>query len=204
MTDVTAAYSSRAAEYARKIGTMDAVHPADREIVESWARSIAGRVVDAGCGPGHWTQYLSEKGVDVRGIDRVPEFIAHARSTYPTAQFDVGSIEAIDEPDRSLGGILSWFSTIHVSPADIAAPLAEFRRTLRVGGTLLLGHFDSDGAIEPFDHAVVPAYRWPVEEMAAVLERAGFTIADVHRRADPGQRPVAAVLCRNGGASAEG
>lgn len=201
---MTAAYSSRAVEYAQRIGTMDAVHPAAREIVESWARSVTGRIVDAGCGPGHWTRHLFDLGVEARGIDRVPEFIEHACSTYPAVPFAVGSIEAIDEPDRSLGGILSWFSTIHYSPADIAAPLAEFRRTLRVGGTLLLGHFDSDGAIEPFDHAVVRAYRWPVEEMAAVLERAGFTIADVYRRADPGQRPVAAVLCRNGGASAEG
>ena len=60
---------------------MEAVHPADRQLVDTWADEIEGPVIDAGCGPGHWTNYLAERGVAVRGIDFVPEFVAHAGSS---------------------------------------------------------------------------------------------------------------------------
>ena len=67
-------------------------------------------------------------------------------------RFDIGSIEQIDEPDASLGGILSWYSTIHHEPSRISMPLDEFARVLRAGGTLVLGYFDAPST-ESFDHA---------------------------------------------------
>jgi SAM-dependent methyltransferase len=194
VTDVTLAYSARAAEYVDVVGSMEAVHPSDRQLVEAWAVAASGRVLDAGCGPGHWTNHLAGLGVEVRGIDLVPEFIEHARATYAGVPFDVESIDAIDEPGGALGGILSWFSTIHHDPSDISTPLAEFARTLRPGGTLLLGYFHG-GSVAAFDHAVLRAYRWPADELHAALEAVGFEIVESHQRAERGSRPVGAILC---------
>lgn len=196
MTEVSAAYSSRAAEYIAAVGTMDAVHPDDRRLVEQWARSVNGPVLDAGCGPGHWTAHLAGLGVDVRGIDLAPAFIDLARSTHPDVRFDTGSIDRLDDPDGSLGGILSWFSAIHHEPTRIDAPLGEFARVLRPGGSLLLGYFDADAdVVEPFDHAVVRAYRWPARALQAAAERAGFDVIETLRRAGRGRRPVGAIVC---------
>lgn len=128
-------------------------------------------------------------------MDFVPAFIAHARSTQPGVCFDVGSIDGIDAPNASFGGILSWFSTIHHEPTRITAPIAEFARALRPGGLLLLGFFDG-AKVEAFDHAVVTAYRWPAEDLHALLEAAGFDIIETHRRSEQNHRPVGAALCR--------
>lgn len=195
MTDVTAAYMGRAAEYADLLGSMSAVHPSDRQLVESWAGEVTGRALDAGCGPGHWANHLAGRGLDVHGVDLVPSFIDHARVTYPGVRFDLGSIDRLDEPDASLGGVLSWFSTIHHQPARIGVPLVEFARTLRPGGLLLLGYFDGT-SIEPFDHTVVRAYRWPAEALRRLLQAAGFDVLETHRRTAEGQRPVGAILCQ--------
>jgi SAM-dependent methyltransferase len=195
MTDVTTAYSGRAAEYTDLLGSMDAVHPSDRQLVETWADAVDGRAVDAGCGPGHWTNHLAARGCDVRGIDLVPSFVDHGRDAYPDVRFDLGSIDDLDEPDGSLGGILSWFSTIHHDPARIGVPLSEFARTLRPGGLLLLGFFEG-ASVEAFDHAVVRAYRWPAEDLHDRLRAVGFDIVETHRRSGEGQRPVGVILCR--------
>ena len=104
-----------------------------------------------------------------------------------------GDIDAVDERDGSLGGILAWFSTIHHEPTQIHVPLTEFARVLRPGGTLLLGYFDG-AATEPFDHAVVRAYRWPASELIAGLDAAGFDIIETHRRTERGRRDVGALL----------
>ena len=74
-------------------------------------------------------------------------------------------------------------------------PLSEFARALRPGGTLLLGYFDSADAVEPFDHAVVTAYRWPAASLHEALEDAGFAIVETHRRTGRGRRPVGAIIC---------
>lgn len=194
MTTTTAAYSARAEEYADVLGSMSAVHPSDRQIIESWAGRVQGDVLDAGCGPGHWTSHLNALGIHTRGIDLVPSFIAHARSSYPGLRFSVGSIDHLDAADESLGGVLSWFSTIHHDPDAIATPIAEFARVLRPGGQLALGFF-SGPEIEPFDHAVTRAYRWPASALSLLLASSGFDVVETYQREVRGERPVGTVIC---------
>ena len=195
MTTVRAAYAGRAAEYTALLGSMSAVHPADRELVLGWAGGIHGRVLDAGCGPGRWTHLLQSHGIDTTGVDQVPEFIERATERFPTVTFRVGELTALDEADGSLGGILAWYSIIHTPPKDLGPVLGEFARCLAPGGSLLLGFFDGP-RVEAFEHAVVTAYRWPVDALASELASAGFEVAQTHTRADPGERPHAAILAR--------
>ncbi|MEJ8283772.1 class I SAM-dependent methyltransferase [Curtobacterium citreum] len=190
---VTAAYSARAEEYAAVLGSMDAVHPDDRALVDAWAAGRRGLLVDAGCGPGHWTAHLARNGHRVIGIDAVLEFVEHARRTHTASvDFRDGSLDALPLADGSVGGVLAWYSVIHHEPSRVGVPLDEFRRVLAPGGGLLLGFFEGP-AVEAFDHAVVTAYRWPVVSLAARLDEAGFDVVDVHTRTAPEHRPHGAI-----------
>jgi SAM-dependent methyltransferase len=193
MSRTTVAYSARAREYIGLLGSMTAVHPSDRQIVDSWAAGLNGPVLDAGCGPGHWTDHLHGLGLQVRGIDLVPSFVHHARSAYPGIAFDRQSIDRIDADDATFGGVLSWFSTIHHEPSGMLVPLAEFARVLRPGGRLMLGFFTGT-AIESFDHAVTRAYRWPVAAFEEQLDAVGFEVVETHERRVRDERPVGAIV----------
>jgi len=198
MVDVVSdAYSRRAAEYTELFGSMSSVHPSDRQLVSTWADGIEGPVIDAGCGPGQWTNFLAEQGLSARGVDLVPEFIERARTTYPGVPFAVGSLNRLDSPTGSVGGVLSWYSLIHHEPSTIRIPLGEFSRVLRPGGVLLIGFFECP-IVETFAHAVAPAYRWPVTELSAELNAVGFDVVESHRRTTTGQRPLAAIIARRG------
>lgn len=191
-TRVLKAYANRASEYTAILGSVDAMHQLDRKRIAGWGAHIAGRVLDAGCGPGHWTDFLARQGSDVSGIDLVPGFIDGARARFPGSAFRVGSLRALDEADGSLGGILAWYSLIHVPPAEVPQVLSGFARSLAARGSLLIGFFAGDPA-EPFDHAVTTAYFWSVEAMTGLLDDAGFDVIDVETRQDPGHRPHAAI-----------
>lgn len=195
MTDVRSAYENRAAEYIDALGAMSTVHPVDERLASSWAEALDGPVLDAGCGPGHWTAHLVAQGVQARGIDQVPAFVEDARRRHPNVSFTLGNLDALPDADASLGGVLSWYSLIHHAPETIHVPLREFARVLRPGGGLLLGFF-AWPTLERFDHAVVGAYRWPAELLTAEIEAAGFAVVETHTRTSPGQRPHGALVAR--------
>lgn len=189
---VQESYSARSQEYSDLFGSVASAHPLDRALIASWAETVAGPVLDAGCGPGQWTSFLAERGLPVCGVDLVPEFVGCARAQYPGLSFEVGSFEALDTPPGTLGGVLSWYSLIHHNPKDIRTPLAEFARVIRSGGGLLVGFFEGP-TVEALDHAVTTAYRWPVAGLAQNLVDAGFEVVEAHTRTGSGYRPHGAI-----------
>lgn len=168
------AYSSVVERYIRLIAAEWRVDAEDTALVRRHLTGLPGPVLDLGCGPGHWTGHLHSLGVDVTGIDLVPEFVDHARATHPGPEFRLGSMTELDVPDDGVAGILSWYSTIHLPPPELDRVLAEFRRLLAPAGSLVIGFFDSEDVVAAFDHKVATAYRWPVDVFAERLSRAGF------------------------------
>lgn len=189
---VREAYGSRAAEYAAALGSVDQLHADDRDRIGTWGRRLEGPVLDVGCGPGQWTDYLHHQGVDIRGIDPVRGFIAHARKQFPDVRYRTASLRTTDVETASLAGMLCWYSLIHIPPEDMARSLVHIHRLLRPGGEVLVGFFRSPRT-EVFPHAVAPAYRWSVDHFTRELHGAGFNVCDIHRRTDPGVRPHASV-----------
>lgn len=187
------AYSTRAQEYTDLLGHINTTAPRDQATVTRWARDCTGRVVDVGCGPGHWTAYLTEAGVTAEGIDPVSEFVEHARRTYPEVPYRQGTFDDLGDLPYPLGGVFSWYSLIHLDPSDVPEVLATMHASLAPGGRILLAFFDG-ARIEEFPHAVAPAFYWPHRKMMDAVHHAGFTITHQEQRHDPGRRPHAALF----------
>lgn len=188
LAPVRDAYSSAAQQYVALFDGDWQPHQDDLSFIRQHLTGLPGAVLDVGCGPGYWTAYLHGLGVDVSGIDLVPEFVAHARTAHPGPQFRLGSMTDLQAPTHPLAGILAWYSTIHLPPAELDEVLATFRRHLADSGMLVVGFFDSDDDVAAFDHAVITAYRWPADLLAERLATAGFTEVDRLQRKVP-ERP---------------
>ncbi|MFF0772746.1 class I SAM-dependent methyltransferase [Nonomuraea wenchangensis] len=194
LTATANAYDAVAALYAGLFQNALDDQPLDRASLEVFAEvvrtSAGGPVAELGCGPGYVTAYLRKLGLDAFGLDLSPVMIDLAREAYPELRFEVGSMDALDLADEELRGIVSWYSVIHVPPQELPAYFREFRRVLAPGGHLLLGFFESEGEpVTPFDHKVTQAYRWPIDELAALAGAAGFAeVGRVLREPHEGER----------------
>lgn len=183
--DVTAtriAYDDVAERYTELVRHHLAGQPLDRAMLAVFAELVAdngsGPVADLGCGPGRITAHLATLGARVFGIDLSPRMIAIARAEYPHLSFDQGSLEQLPIGDGELGGIVAWYSLIHLPPARVPQVLDEFSRVLADKGHLLLAFQTADvsDAVEAFDHKVTRAYRWAPKKLARLLTDAGFTM----------------------------
>lgn len=189
------AYTERAAEYIDLLGAIKQMAPEDQNTIREWALGLTGPILDAGSGPGHWTNFLHQAGADVTGIDLVPDFVHSARLRFPDVNFSVGDLAALPQDAGSLSGILAWYSLIHFEPARLPQVLNEFARALAPGGALLVGFFPGP-VLESFDHKVHTAYFWPINKLRRLVEESGFEVLEVHERHAPGQRAHAALSAR--------
>jgi SAM-dependent methyltransferase len=142
LRNTRASYDAVAVRYAEWLRDELAAKPLDRAILATFAELVRaagqGPVADIGCGAGRVTAHLSELGLPAFGIDLSPQMVAVARQAYPGLRFEVGSMLALDLPDGSLGGLLAWYSTIHVPDDRLPDAFAEFHRVLVPGGYALL------------------------------------------------------------------
>lgn len=187
--DIAHTYDVVAEDYAKQFADELAGKPFDRTLLDAFATEVGGPVVDIGCGPaGHITRYLADRGVEISGVDLSPHGIELARTRHPDLRFDVADLRALPHPDASLGGIVAFYSVIHLPRPDLPAAFAEFHRVLRPGGTLLLAMHDGTGEVgaeDWFERAVtVRATLVELPELTGLLMAAGFMITAKHQR-DP-------------------
>lgn len=118
--------------------------PAKEHVVlpalESLLPDLAGtRVLDAGCGDGHYASWLADRGAEVVGVDVSEEMVAVARERHgDAAEFHRGDLDGTlafaDDGAFDLVCCQHVFS--HLPSLD--ATLSEFARVLRPGGDLVV------------------------------------------------------------------
>lgn len=185
---VGAAYDARSDEYIERFGSIEQMAQADRATIDTWQARVEGAILDAGSGPGLWSDAIARSGThDVVGIDASERFLASARRSYPHLGFARGDLAALPLRAQSVGGVLAWYSVIHTPPVALPRILREFARVLTPGGSLLLGYFDGPAGAA-FDHKVTTAYYWDAEALGELLTPFGFIVECTSARQDPGVR----------------
>ncbi|MEU2238553.1 class I SAM-dependent methyltransferase [Streptomyces sp. NPDC018338] len=200
-------YDTVAADYERLLADQLARTPLDRAVLAAFVEEVNASdgpraVGDLGCGTGRVASHLRELGAEVFGVDLSPGMIAVAREAYPDVRFEVGSMTALDLPDASLGGALSWYSTVHMPEEELTASFEEFRRVLAPGGLALVAFKVGDERVRlehAYGHEVaLDVYRWSPDRVAELLAAAGLVeAARLVREPYTGERtPQAFLLAR--------
>lgn len=176
-------YDRLAEEYATRIFGELAGKPLDRALLDCLAEQVGtlGPIADIGCGPGHVARYLHDKGLQTLGIDLAPEMVARARRLSPDIPFEQGNMLALAAADASWGGIVAYYSIIHIPPESVPRALAEFHRVLRPGGRLMLGFHAGAGELVHLDELwglpiALDYYFYRPETLTSMLEAAQFTV----------------------------
>lgn len=146
-----------------------------------------GPVVDLGCGVG---RYLGELGEGAAGLDATMGMLMLARQAgRPLVR---GDLEALPLATGSLAGVFARHSFLHLPKDRLPGALAEARRVLRQGGTLLATMLEGgyEGYALPDDDFPGRYFAcWEASELRQCLRRVGFGHVEVSPLERPRGRP---------------
>lgn len=184
LTATRDSYNAVAAEYTATFAADLDGRPLDRALLAGFAELVRGTgntvVADVGCGPGRITILLHQLGLQAFGVDLSPGMVALARGAYPHLRFEVGSMLTLPLPDASLGGLLAYYSIIHLPWERRPEAFAEFHRVLIPGGQLMVAFQVGDDRAhyaEAFGKQVhLDFHRQQPDDVVELLRAAGFEL----------------------------
>ena len=115
------------------------LRPPEATLLLRYADSLAGRVLELGCGAGRITGYLGARGGDVLGVDISPTMVEYCRRRYPKLAFQLGDLADLSAfPAGSRDVVIAEFNVLGVlDDSERKRVLGELHRVLTAGGLLI-------------------------------------------------------------------
>ena len=128
------------------------------------------RILDAGCGPGHYCRRFQRDGFLATGIDLDPNMVVEAAKASPDAEFHCMDIASIPSLHQSFHLIYSIGNVVaHLPPLRFSAFLQDVYSALEPGGCWIIQVVNWDYLLELDD------YTFPIKTV-------GKGSADFYRR----------------------
>lgn len=126
----------------RTVSQADFAHVAQLEearLIEPYISSLKpeARILDGGCGLGHWTGYYASRGFDIVGMDLSRATVERLEKLFPELTFICGDIRRTGFPEGSFDAYLSWGTFEHFE-IGLGPCFEEARRILKPGGYLFI------------------------------------------------------------------
>lgn len=194
------AYEQLADRYAELVDTKPHNAYYDRPAVQSLIGPVEGMdILDAGCGPGVYAEWLLERGARVTAFDASDKMVEHARKRVK-GRAEIYKAD-MEEPldflaGASFDGVLSALAVTYVK--DHAGLFAEINRVIKPGGWFVFStehpffayryfgiknYFETKRVCCDWDgfggSVAMPSYYHSLGSIADALSRSGFLIEKI-------------------------
>jgi ubiquinone/menaquinone biosynthesis C-methylase UbiE len=142
---MTVNYDAIAKEYDRRYEIND-YSGIEEALIAFVGLQPTGRVLEVGCGTGHWLRVLSERGVSVGGIDASSNMLDYAHDQAPRATLAHARAEHLPWSREKFDRLFCINALHHFE--DKVRFLAEARRVLGPGGKVMTIGLDPHSGVD--------------------------------------------------------
>lgn len=193
MTDIKKqnriAYNYLAESYAKEW-----VNKPDIELAKAFIDylPVDARVLDVGCGPGHYSRYFYEHGFNVSGIDFSENMISIAKKLYPEIDYQIQDMKKIEFNDNEFDALWVCSSFVHIMTNETEPVLKEFKRVLKKDGVLFINavignlpyRLETEQEIGGTFKGNGRYFQWypTSESFIEILNKAGFDVEKIYAK----------------------
>ena len=122
------------------------------------------RILDLGCGMGHYSNYMYNKGFDVVGIDISENMINIAKRNNPNIEFIVSDICDLDViKNYKFGGVILAYVLQHLSKEEVLKLFSKINYIVNYNCKLLMFLREGNGIIEEVE-PIDTRYKYVINE----------------------------------------
>ena len=98
------------------------------------------KILDLGCGTGHFAKYIQSKGFEAHAVDPSVKMLEFARANFPDINFLEGVASSLPFPDNYFDLVISIEVLRYLDTTDVKQAYSEMYRVLKPGGRILITH----------------------------------------------------------------
>lgn len=182
MTKEAADFYSKGAEEFESSYNIDNIDDNYLRLLEKFCSDTgSGKILDAGCGTGRDTAFLSKKGFKAVGIDLSEEMLEIAKEK--PGEYKKMDIRDLEFQDNSFDGIVCNQSLIFLQKEEMKKAFEELKRVLKPEGVIFLGLKEGEEPYkrEKYDSEIT---QYPIgeEEAEKMLKDFDITLLEINER----------------------
>ena len=166
----------------------------DMELVNKFMDCLPehAKILDVGCGPGHYSKLFSSNGHSVIGIDSSEKMLLVAKRRNPNLAFRLLDMNELDYEPNSFDAIWVCSSFPHIHISDASSVLCNFRVILNKDGLLFINAIigDKESRVETAEEIgggfayQGRFFQWypSSHSFIALLENSGFSANEISRK----------------------
>lgn len=154
----------------------------DLKYFDMFLKDIKGKILDLGCGMGHYSNYMYNKGFEVVGIDFSSNMINIAKNNNPNIDFivsDVCDLKCIE--NKTFDGVVIAYVLQHLSKQEVEDLFKSLDNYINDNSSILIFTREGNGILEEIE-PIDTRYKYVIneyskEEIKELLIKNGWEIS---------------------------
>ena len=164
---------------------------ADLEYIDKFLNMCNKKILDLGCGMGHYSKYIKNKGVEVVGVDFSKEMLKIAKENGPDIKFIKSDIRKLSRDldknlEQGFDGVLIAYVIHHLSKEETKECLINLKKYLVKNAKLLILFREGNRTlkeVEPFN----PKFSYIIKEyekkeITELLNECGYDVLEIEEK----------------------
>ncbi|MBQ4541786.1 MAG: class I SAM-dependent methyltransferase [Clostridia bacterium] len=146
---------------------------------DKFLNGLKNEILDLGCGMGHYSNYMSQKGFKVTGVDFSSKMIDIAKANFKGIDFIVGDICNLEIlQNKKFDGIVVAYVLQHLSKQEVLNFFKNLNQYLKPDAKILLFLREGEGVIEEIE-PINDKFKYVIneyskEEITSILKENGW------------------------------
>lgn len=159
----------------------------DLKYIEKFLNLCNKKILDLGCGMGHYSIYIKNKNFEVVGVDFSKEMLNIAKENEPNIKFIESDICNLPENlDKDFDGVLITYVIQHLSKEETMECFLNLKKYLKDNAKILILFREGNKVLnekEPFNPELSYAIKeYEKEEITNLLNECGYDVIEIEEK----------------------